>query len=462
MPQTNKAPIKKKKHASFAMSHSETKAVTKKRRHKKRSKEIFCSPKATVSTKTTTSSSSLDRSSFDIEETKETMKRQNVRRRRKTSTSVKNNKNKRPAAVNAPKCSNKRVKRTLPRHSYGQIEDQSKAGVETARASSHAATAKNFRKDEEGRGVKKDVITNEKRYKNCEIFMCGGDINRDEKDLMTELRNIFERSTSKYTRIGVESSNAYALIVKGYRENRIVIKIPRKKDGTVDSLRYEYVAGCHIRKTLCKMLPNFMKVYGYVHKHNDEYLILQRVLPGTSLRELVCSPPQASSSSSLSEYKTMFSPVLQSLVLQVLCSLQVAQNEIGFVHYDLHFGNVLVKRDTNVGQSILYRYVDRRGKNHNMKIPVLRGQIAVIIDYGRTRTDESSKFLYENDQFFKPYKFLLKPKYNRIDIRQFNGVYDAKRFCSILQKYVPDFDYDITEIREPHDAIKHVLTSYKR
>lgn len=298
----------------------------------------------------------------------------------------------------------------------------------------------------------------EKKYKNCDIFMCGANAS-EESDILEELRSIFERTnntsrSSRFTRIGVESSNAFALIVKGYRENRIVIKVPRRKNGTVDSLRYEYITGCHIRKTMCKLLPNFMKAYGYVHKYDDEYLILQRVLPGTSFRELI-------GPTGPKEYCTMRSPILQSLVLQTLCALQMAQGMIGFVHYDLHFGNVLVKKDLGVGSSIEYNYYDRRQKKRSISVPVYDGQVAVIIDYGRARTNESAKHLYANKQLFRPYKFLLKAKHKSVDIRVFDSAVDTRRFCTILTKHT-DFEYDdgLMDIIEPHDVIKYILRHY--
>ena len=287
--------------------------------------------------------------------------------------------------------------------------------------------------------------------------MCGS--NAEEETILDELRKIFERTSttsrsSRFTQIGVDSHNAFALIVKGYRENRIVIKVPRRKNGTVDSLRYEYITGCHIRKTMCKLLPNFMKAYGYVHKYDDEYLILQRVLPGTSFRELI-------GPTGPKEYRTMRSPILQSLVLQTLCALQMAQGMIGFVHYDLHFGNVLVKHDTSVGSSITYTYFDRKKKKRTVLVPVYSGLVSVIIDYGRARTDESAKHLYANKQLFRPYKFLLKAKHRSVDIREFDSAVDTRRFCSILTKH-SDFEYEdgITEILEPHDVIKYILRRY--
>lgn len=298
----------------------------------------------------------------------------------------------------------------------------------------------------------------EKRYKNSEIFMCkevNGQIEKDEKQVIKKLKNIFDHTTkNKYTQIGVHSNNAYAMIVKGYMEHRIVIKIPRTKldGGMVDSLRYEYIVGCHIRRTLCRYLPNFMKVYGYVHKRDNEYLIMQRILPGISLRELICVSPKL-------EFRSIRSPVLRSLILQVLCSIAVGQNMIEFVHYDLHFGNVVIRTDDTSRSlnEIMYIYKDRKGNEHKVTIPIYNGRIAIIIDFGRTHTTDGSTFLYNNPRFFKPYEFLLKPKYNGgTDIRLPDFKYDTYRFCSILAKYVKDFKIDLDTINEPHDAIKYL------
>ena len=57
--------------------------------------------------------------------------------------------------------------------------------------------------------------------------------------ILKDIEKIFENS-SKLEVIGEKSNNAYSLLVNGYKEKRIVIKIPRKKDEKVDSLRYEY------------------------------------------------------------------------------------------------------------------------------------------------------------------------------------------------------------------------------
>jgi Haspin like kinase domain len=294
---------------------------------------------------------------------------------------------------------------------------------------------------------------NEKRHKNCEIFVCGEDDvdNEEEKKMLFELKNIFERyETTRTLPIGVKSCNAYAMIVKGYHEKRIVVKKPRKTDGTVDSIKYEYVVGCHIRKTLCQKLKNFMKIYGYIHQRNTEYLIIERIHPGTTLRELTCTHKK---------YVSIKDIRLWSLIMQVLCALQVAQNMVKFTHYDLHFGNVLIKKNDN-NDVLTYIYKDRNKRKHVVQVPTF-GELAIIIDYGRSRTNKSSKFLYKNDKYFKPYKFLMKRKYNNCDIRTFDPSVDARRFCSILSKYIPDFVFERMKINEPHDAIMHLLKIHK-
>ena len=296
--------------------------------------------------------------------------------------------------------------------------------------------------------------------KNCEIFMCNMKEKIDgknEEQLMKELEEIFRKTTSvSKKRIGDDSFNAFALILNGYHENRVVIKIPKKRDGSVDSLKYEYSMGCHLRKTLCKMLPNFMKVYGYIHKNDNEYLILQRIMPGKTLRELVKENP-------LPQFKSIRCKELMSIVLQTLCSIQVAQNVVDFTHYDLHFGNIVIREDDNSPKEIKYTYHDRKNVTHTVTVPIYDNRIAVIIDYGRTHTLKSPKCFTKNPECFNLYKFLIDKKRmpNIVDIRTFCSQYDTKRFCKILDSYInnqKDFNYEFYEdLSEPHDVIKRLI-----
>ena len=295
--------------------------------------------------------------------------------------------------------------------------------------------------------------------KNCDIIMCRDKTNRQdenvlERKVLSDLCNIFTRHPhlkDKGVRIGIQSSNAFAYILNGFHENRIVIKIP--KNGKVDSLKYEYFIGCDIRKRLYKKIPNFMKMYGYIRKNNNEYLIIERVLPGITLRELTkpndkCAPM----------YNSIKTEGLKSLVLQVLCAIQTAQNLIGFVHYDLHFGNILIKKIHNAPEFIHYRYKHRNGVC-TVNVPIVDNNIAVIIDYGRSHTSKSTKFFTKNPKLFKTYEWLTDKKRSKnvVDIRQFDRLYDTKKFCRILANYIHDFKFNDKNIKEPHDIVVQLV-----
>ena len=278
---------------------------------------------------------------------------------------------------------------------------------------------------------------------------------------MKQLSHIFSNSSLlQHTEKKLNVKEPMTMIKNGYYDDRIVIKAPKRTDGTVDSLHYEYVMGCHVRKCLCKTLPNFMKVYGYINKKDQEYLLLQRVSPGTTLRDLVKDRP-------IPEFSYIGSKPLLSIVLQVLCALQVAQNVIDFVHYDLHFGNIIIKEDKQTKtKDILYTYRDKYNITHNIKVPVYENRIGVIIDYGRAHTSKSDDFFSKNEECFEPYRFLLDKKRmpNVVDIRKFDSIYDTKRFCRILDNYLGntvDFSFEYyDDIDEPHDVIKKLVTNF--
>ena len=72
-----------------------------------------------------------------------------------------------------------------------------------------------------------------------------------------------------------------------------------------------------------------------------------------TLRELVKENP-------LPQFKSIRCKELMSIVLQTLCSIQVAQNVVDFTHYDLHFGNIVIREDDNSPKEIKYTYHDRK------------------------------------------------------------------------------------------------------
>ena len=293
-------------------------------------------------------------------------------------------------------------------------------------------------------------------FKNCKVFIYKNE--QSKQDLYSYLDKFFQK---QFRKIGAESSNAYAMIMKGYSNKKYIVKIPRKNNGKVDSLYLEYIAGMDIRKNLCRKIPNFEKVYGYISKCNptvsikqnitnkndlpQEFLIIERISPGYTLREIF-EPLRGTHSKSIKD------PKFQSIILQVMNSLEMAQELLHFVHYDLHLNNILIKKNKNI-QKIDYYY---NKKKHT--VPVFNGDIACIIDYGRTHTKETKKLLNKNKQelFKMSYKFLLE---HDVDVRTFNKKYDAIRFCCILKKMkiFKDFDLDVESIKRPKDVIDYLL-----
>jgi hypothetical protein len=80
-------------------------------------------------------------------------------------------------------------------------------------------------------------------------------------------------------------------------------------------------------------------------------------------------------------------PVLKSLLLQSIFSLFLAYHEIGFLHNDLHFDNILMKKTSKT--SIKYKYNDRE-----YEIPTY-GYMAIILDF-----DSSMMTQKQNHQFY--------------------------------------------------------------
>jgi hypothetical protein len=250
----------------------------------------------------------------------------------------------------------------------------------------------------------------------------------------------------QWKQVGDQSSNAFAMALsKGYMNNKYIVKTPRVTKKPVDSLHYEYFIGRHLNNTLCKSSVNFQRVYGYMKCKKEEYLLIERIHPGISFRQYFSD-------------HMIWSPTIESLILQVLCSLQIAQNCIEFVHYDLHFGNILIRKDKTM-PSITYTYTTRRSKKPQvLTVPVIDNTIACFIDYGRSHTSLSKSYFKEFPDEFQRYDFLKR--LHKLDIRTFDKVYDLKRFLSLIMKYIkgaPDFNFKV--IKEPNDAIQKIKES---
>ena len=110
---------------------------------------------------------------------------------------------------------------------------------------------------------------------------------------------------SKYSDIHVDDVNA--LIIKRYRK------------GT--TTRETYIGFFHINR-LRYIIPNFVYTINYTSSH-----ILLEYIPGDTLSDL--------------EYISTESTI--ECLAQLLLALEIAQREIGFTHFDLHYDNIILR-----------------------------------------------------------------------------------------------------------------------
>lgn len=203
-----------------------------------------------------------------------------------------------------------------------------------------------------------------------------------KNSIVNEFKNIRLATTT-------ESTQGYALL-SGFREKKdlFIIKTTRNTIDNDNSL-YEYFIGTYGINGLRKYIPNFCYTFGMFRcepldiKSNSDiadklckntggrnYVIYEKI-PGETLQDVIINDD-------VSKY-------LFSYILQLYLALQVAYEKIGFVHYDLHPGNVMIRK---LKTPIELDY-DIGGVTYRVKTDA----IATIIDYG------FSHFVYGGVQF---------------------------------------------------------------
>jgi len=191
-----------------------------------------------------------------------------------------------------------------------------------------------------------------------------------------------------------ETSQGYALL-SGFKTKDDLFILKTTRDSTDNSANfntlYEYFIGTYGLNSLRTFIPNFCYTLGVfkcepltIEKKDktidkemcknkgDKYYVIYERIPGTSLFDYF-------------KKKRFNLTTVMSYLMQICFSLQVAYEKIGFVHYDLHPGNIILRPldhpidiEYNIG-GVTYR--------------VHTDAIATIIDYG------FSHFVYGGVQF---------------------------------------------------------------
>lgn len=164
--------------------------------------------------------------------------------------------------------------------------------------------------------------------------------------------------------------------------NMFVMKVPQNPEN--DELAHEALVGLYGLNKLRHILPNFMYIYGYAKcsppflDHNEiltwcsssnppvSYLIMENIRDSVPMREFVRDPNVTA---------------LDVLVVwnQIENALNLAHKKYGYTHYDLHYGNILVRKYRNLVA------IPFLGKRNEVIGYIVTKYVPYIIDYGYSR-----------------------------------------------------------------------------
>lgn len=253
------------------------------------------------------------------------------------------------------------------------------------------------------------------------------ELNHSIIDVLTSLRIASKKGVNGYALFSDFKNISDMFIIKTIKDIK-----------SYKEIVMEYFIGTYGLNKLRNLTPNFSYVFGifecnlfgekdidltskinmkqFCNKDtNKVYYVLYEKIKGISLKEYIATI------NSEEQYK-----YLLSYILQILLSLEIAQREIGFVHYDLHSENIMLKKLDKV-ETISYK-ID--GKTYIVETDA----IPTIIDYGMSRIE------YENVCYGIPTSSL---KYLGVDITKFRRGYDMyKLFFFVL--------HQLFEINKPH------------
>lgn len=192
--------------------------------------------------------------------------------------------------------------------------------------------------------LKKPSLTIEDVRKLSCLFDSGLFSNNFEfiNSLITEKKEIGHGEYGKVDEIKLESKK-FALKTNERKKDTF-------REAYISSLLNRYV----IEKHSC---PNFVYMYGMLNNHNS---IVYEFAEGSTIEDLKVEGEERDTE-------------ILSIILQVLCALALAQNEVKFIHNDLNDRNVIIQKTDEKD----YKY-----DMYNYKISVKSRYLCKIIDYG--------------------------------------------------------------------------------
>jgi len=205
---------------------------------------------------------------------------------------------------------------------------------------------------------------------------------KEEGEYTPLLRERIHNWFKQLRQIGEKSIEGYALTSSFSKDSSLfVIKVPQSSKN--DELIHEAVIGFYALNKLRHILPNYMYIYGYtkcsppVIKNKEpvtwcstsnpavSYLITENIKDSISFGDFIMDK-----SITLNDFLAVF--------IQLINALNLAYKNYGYTHYDLHYGNVMIRKYNNI-IAIPYfgtnEYTDIKGYIASKYVPY-------IIDYG--------------------------------------------------------------------------------
>jgi len=228
---------------------------------------------------------------------------------------------------------------------------------------------------------------------------------------------------------------------------QVIIKTPKKDDG-FESMVREYFIGIKSINKLRYLIPSFVYTFGtflcpkitqkspkicspnFNNSDSKNAFVLYEKIPGESLTKLI-----ETNEINFKQWLLIF--------IQALLGLEVAQREVRFTHFDLHPGNLMVRKKDNFTYTI-----PLDTDTYNINNPEL---IAVLIDFGMASSYIDNRYIgsFDFPQFgmlnfmvpgYDMYKLMLYSLYESYS-SQNNELIDG--ITSLFRFYGRDDPYDI-------------------
>lgn len=161
----------------------------------------------------------------------------------------------------------------------------------------------------------------------------------------------------------------------GNTELKILKKICRGCDDKI-SFFNEYFVGLYGINYLRLSIPTFSFVYTFSNKPKKQYIQQEYIENTNTFQSFIVN-------------KTLSNNDLFSIFLQLLCSLEFAQNSLFFTHYDLHTDNILIQENVQK-ESFTVPIFDRDFHFQKPKY------IVKIIDFGFSTVMPEKNVIFSN------------------------------------------------------------------